>query len=263
VLEKARREIGQFYPADEDGSVPVAYLWARTVTCQNPACGATIPLLRQLWLCKKTKRKIALRLVPDAKTKRCRFEVIEGKQINFDPEKGTMKRGKAACPFCTVTVDGKMLRTESKAKRMGQQMMAVVMTREGQSGKLYRAATELDYQTFNRTAAIYPISNDYLSERLSKQQPRILWVQLYGLDTWRSLYNERQLRFIWCVHQVIQGLLLQEQFKQLNLEYQRAVVAYLGIVLDRVADRNASLCRWQSNADKIGNVFSRQGLAMA
>ncbi|NHW22820.1 MAG: DUF1156 domain-containing protein, partial [Archaeoglobales archaeon] len=45
VLEKARKEIGRFYPSEPDGSIPVGYIWARTVKCQNPACGAEIPLV--------------------------------------------------------------------------------------------------------------------------------------------------------------------------------------------------------------------------
>jgi putative DNA methylase len=39
---------------------PVAYLWTRTVTCKNTACGATMPLARQTWLAKKKGRYIAL-----------------------------------------------------------------------------------------------------------------------------------------------------------------------------------------------------------
>ena len=65
VLEQARKEVKQFYPADADSAEPIAYLWARTVTCPNPGCRATIPLIRQLWLCKKATRKVAIRLVPD------------------------------------------------------------------------------------------------------------------------------------------------------------------------------------------------------
>jgi adenine-specific DNA methylase len=263
VLEEAQREIGQFYPADGDGGVPLAYLWARTVTCPNPACGATIPLVRQLWLCKKAKRRVALRLVPDGTTKACRFEVVEGKHIDFDPDKGTMKQGKAACPFCNVIVDGKALRTESRAKRMGQQLMAVVTSKAGRSGKVYRAMAEADRQAYDRAViACSLIPNDYLAEKLSKQQPRLLGVQLYGLDTWRSLYNQRQLLFVWSIHEIIKRLSAFEPFQQLDMEYKKAVVAFLGTVLDRVADRNASLCTWQSNAEKIGHVFGRQGLAM-
>jgi adenine-specific DNA methylase len=263
ILAQVRDEIGQFYPADADGGIPVAYLWARTVTCPNPACGATIPLVRQLWLCKKARRKVALRLVPDAKAKRCRFEVVEGKQIDFDPEHGTMKQGKAACPFCSVIVDGKTMRTESKAKRMGQQMIAVVATLGGRSEKSYRVVSEIDRRAFeeaSKTSSSIP--SDYLTEKLSKQQPRLLWVQLYGLDNWRSLYNERQLLFLWCVHGIIKLLSSHEGFMQLEAEYQQAVVAFLGIVLDRIADRNVSLCTWVPPRELIGHVFGRQGLAM-
>lgn len=43
VLEEARKELERFYPKDEDGSIPVGYIWARTLPCQNPACGTEIP----------------------------------------------------------------------------------------------------------------------------------------------------------------------------------------------------------------------------
>jgi adenine-specific DNA methylase len=38
VLKEAKNEIGKFYPSDEDGSIVVGYIWARTIPCQNPAC---------------------------------------------------------------------------------------------------------------------------------------------------------------------------------------------------------------------------------
>ena len=36
MLERARKELAEFYPPDPDGSVPVAYLWSRTIPC--PSC---------------------------------------------------------------------------------------------------------------------------------------------------------------------------------------------------------------------------------
>jgi Adenine-specific DNA methylase containing a Zn-ribbon len=56
VLEEAKKEIGKFYPQENDGSIPVGYIWARTIPCQNPACGAEIVLMRQFWLARKDKR---------------------------------------------------------------------------------------------------------------------------------------------------------------------------------------------------------------
>ncbi|MGH9907913.1 MAG: DUF1156 domain-containing protein, partial [Pyrinomonadaceae bacterium] len=57
----AEKELAEIYPDDPDGAKPIAYLWARTVFCETPNCGAQIPLMRSLWLCKKANRKRALR----------------------------------------------------------------------------------------------------------------------------------------------------------------------------------------------------------
>ena len=61
VLEEAKQEIGRFYPEEEDGSILVGYIWARTIPCQNPACRAEIPLMRQYWLAKRATCSIPAR----------------------------------------------------------------------------------------------------------------------------------------------------------------------------------------------------------
>jgi adenine-specific DNA methylase len=242
VLVTARQEIGQFYQPDADGSVPVAYLWARTATCPNPACGATIPLVRQLWLCKKAKRKAAMRLVLNTKAKCCRFEVAEGKHIDFDPDKGTMQKGRAACPFCQMIVDGKALRIESKAKRMGQQMMAVVTTKPKQKGKAYRQATTADDTTYQRATealesakAIYgpqivpdePMTPD----RPSPNSRGLSGVVRYGLDDFGKLFNPRQAI---CLATFVRGI--QRAVERLqsvhDVDYAKAVGALLATVTD-------------------------------
>lgn len=63
VKKAAERELAEFYPRDPDGARPIAYLWARTVRCEAPNCGAEIPLVRSFWLCKKADRRRALRVV--------------------------------------------------------------------------------------------------------------------------------------------------------------------------------------------------------
>ena len=61
IKAQAEAELADLYPKDPDGSTAIAYLWARTVRCEVPNCGAEIPLMRSMWLCRKPKRKWALR----------------------------------------------------------------------------------------------------------------------------------------------------------------------------------------------------------
>ena len=61
IKQQAEKELADLYPKDPDGATPIAYLWARTVRCESPNCGAEIPLARSFWLCKKANRKRALK----------------------------------------------------------------------------------------------------------------------------------------------------------------------------------------------------------
>src|SRR6516164_6640125 len=79
VKEAAEKVLAQFYPPDPDGSWPIAYLWARTVRCEQPDCGAEIPLMRSFWLCKKASRRRALRYSverPKGKAPFIKFEIF-------------------------------------------------------------------------------------------------------------------------------------------------------------------------------------------
>lgn len=106
IKQEAEKELAEFYPNDPDGATPIAYLWARTVRCESPNCGAEIPLVRSFWLCKKANRKRAMRYsverhagAPPA----IRFEVFEPRSETEVPS-GTVKRAKAACPACQVVL---------------------------------------------------------------------------------------------------------------------------------------------------------------
>ena len=129
VASVAQEQLADLYPSPIAGVSPVAYLWARTVPCPNPSCGATIPLYRQLWLCKKKNRTVALRRTLNKRTMACEFAVVEGK-LDFDPDVGTTQRGQASCPFCQTVASSQYLQNEGKAGRIGQQMMAVVSAKD-------------------------------------------------------------------------------------------------------------------------------------
>lgn len=43
----------------------IAWLWARTVTCPNPACQSTMPLVRSFWLGKKKGKETWVKHIPE------------------------------------------------------------------------------------------------------------------------------------------------------------------------------------------------------
>ncbi|MGH6955846.1 MAG: DUF1156 domain-containing protein, partial [Caulobacteraceae bacterium] len=82
IKKQAENELAELYPKDPDGATPIAYLWARTVRCESPNCGAEIPLVRSFWLSKKATRQRALRhRVQRLKDQppRVEFEIFEPK----------------------------------------------------------------------------------------------------------------------------------------------------------------------------------------
>lgn len=121
IKKEAEKELSGFYPEDPDGSKPIAYLWARTVRCESPNCGAEIPLARSFWLCKKANRKRALRykvVRPDGAPPRIEFEVFEP-QKDSEVLSGTVSRAKASCPCCHTVLSPDRVRAQLSAQRGG------------------------------------------------------------------------------------------------------------------------------------------------
>ncbi len=274
VLESAKEEIGKFYPEDEDGSVPVGYIWARTVPCQNPACGAQIPLMRQLWLAKKSNKKVAL--YPYVEGKEVKFKIVgdgyEKMPEGFDPSKGTVSRAVAVCPVCGSAVDDKTTRKLFQEGKAGERMIAVVLHKGGEQGKRYRIASQKDLEVFRSAERYLEEKRQKLMEEwgidpvpdetMDKRDPTTVAGRGYGFETWGDLFNSRQkLALITFTERVRLAYrkMLEEGYED---EYAKAVSAYLGLGVDRLADYNSSLSRWVIHGEFIGNTYTRQALPM-
>jgi putative DNA methylase len=161
IKEKAEKELAEFYPKDPDGATPIAYLWARTVKCESPNCGAEIPLMRSFWLCKKANRKRALRqkvIRPKNRPPHVEFEIFEPEE-GKDVHGGTVTRAKATCLCCGTVLPPERVRTQlseqhggadvvfdSKGNFIGgANMLAVVTHQAGIQGRNYRLPTKQDY----------------------------------------------------------------------------------------------------------------------
>lgn len=278
VLKEAKKEIGKFYPEEKDGSIPVGYIWARTIPCQNPSCGAEIPLMRQFWLAKKVKKKVVL--FPYVENGNVNFKIVgdgyEAMPDGFDPSKGTVARAVATCPVCGGTVDANTTRRLFQEGKAGQCMVAAVLRKPGQSGKRYRIATQKDMKIFKEAAeylkekreklmlqwGMDPVPDEPTPEGKGRGAERAFSVRNYGLNSWGDLFNARQkLALITFAEKVRQahGEMLKAGYEE---EYAKTVVGYLGLILSRHSSYNATLCWWEPLGERSFNVFGRQALPM-
>ncbi len=258
VLEEARKELAEFYPPDPDGSIPVGYIWAHTIPCQNPACGEEIPLVRAYWLAKKGDSNIAL--YPDTSDGKLIFRVVGGKYgsipHSFDPEKGTVSRAVATCPICGAVVDNHTTRRMFQEFKAGQRMLAVILRNSGSVGKIYRVATESDIATYKKAEdalqtkreslraawGLDPIPDEETPEGKGSGAERAFSLHNYGLYVWGDLFNTRQklelITFTEKVRLASQKIVLNSVEKT----FSRAIVTYLALGVDRLADFGSTLC---------------------
>jgi adenine-specific DNA methylase len=278
VLEEARKEIGRFYPAEPDGSIPIGYIWARTIPCQNPSFGAEIPLMRQYWLVKKDKKKVAL--FPYVENGTVKFRIVgngyEKMPEGFDPENGTLSRAVATCQICGSIIAAKTTRKLFQEEKAGQMMQVVVMHNPKKQGKTYRIATEKDLEIFRRAESsmgkkklelfekwgFEPVPDEKFPKYVKMITEPIGSAQNYNFYSWGDLFNSRQkLTLITFVEKIRQSheKMIAEGAED---EYAKAVVSYLALGLNRLATYLVVLTRWRSDVLSFERAFDRPALPM-
>ena len=279
VLAEAKKELGTFYPEEEDGSIPVGWIWARTIPCQNPLCDAEIPLMRRFWLANKRKKKVAL--YPDVESERVDFKIVgdgyEQMPDNFDPTQGTISRAVAVCPVCGGAVEAKLTRRLFQEGKSGQRLVAVVLHKPGVKGKRYRVATDTDLAVFACVKAYLAEKREKLTlawgmdavpdELIPKKRPSpnargVSGPTRYALNQWGDLFNARQKLSLITFVEKVRAAYQKMVAEGVDAEYAKAVVSYLALILSRHSSYNATLCWWQPSGENVFNVFGRQALPM-
>ncbi|MEW6081861.1 MAG: DUF1156 domain-containing protein [Bacillota bacterium] len=265
ILERARGKIGHLYPPGKDGRPVVAYLWARTAPCANPSCRGEIPLLRSLLVCNKPGKKVALTMETNKAEKAVRFGIAEGTAIKATD--GTMQnRGNTLCPYCEQVTPVSDLRVAGLGDRMGQQMVAVIT--EDKGGKQYRPVEDSDLVAF-RSAADIKVEppRELILAEVSGSDEHVshrgqFTTYMYGMKTWGSLFNPRQLvamqTFVACLHEALERI--REEIE--DEEYRKAVGVYLGLWLSRIAQRGSNVGLWHTTRETLEHPFGRQAIPM-
>ena len=280
IKAQAERELADLYPKDPDGSTPIAYLWARTVRCESPNCGVEIPLMRSMWLCKKPKRKWALRpnvVRDDGVPPRVEFGIFDPK-ADREVADGTVTRARATCLCCRTVLPPERVRAQLTAqiggadtvfddvgnRTGGATMTAVVTLKEGQRGRHYRLPTDADYAAVRLAQErVENILDEWAAEGRQGLCPvpdeptpagggsgagRAFSVQRYGMLQWGDLYTARQKAALL---QLVKGT------QAVSNEQIRALIAF-GV--SKQSDFNSSLSRWANHMEKSVATFGRQAL---
>ena len=273
VKEQAESELAEFYPKDLDGAMPIAYIWARTITCEGPGCGAEVPLIKSCSLMRNSSRSVGLIIAPQRQEKRVDISIVDNIKLR-DIGEGTVRRGAASCPVCGYTTPVSSVRKQLRQRKGGAidpRLVCVVNARPGQQGRSYRLPNSSDLKAAQEASR-------ELSRRLNQHGESLSLIpeeatppntshravgstMIYGMERWRDIFTPRQALALTTLLRVT-----REAGKECAKEHDRgfatAVQTCLALIIDRQANTFTSLSRWTSTRENIEGVFSRQAIPM-
>ena len=276
MKQEAFKRIGHLYPKvkvpEEQGggeATVIAWIWARTVKCPNPACGCEMPMASGYILSKKKGNEAWAEPVFENGT--IRFVVHQGK---CPKNKESDKMGRSAlfrCPVCGEVTTDEYVKKKGKERNIGARLMAIVA--EGKHGRIYLAPT-----VEHEVAAQVPVPDEYPSGEMP-HNPRWFSPPAFGMTDYADLFTNRQMTALT----TFSGLVAEAQKKvekdavntgMVNdyiplseggagaLAYGQAVGGYLAFVAEKMADYHSSICSWHSSKQLIRNTFGRQAIPM-
>lgn len=269
---EAFKRIGHLYPkvkvpAEQGGgeATVIAWIWARTVKCPNPACGCEMPLVKSFDLSKKKNKEYHIGL--NIESNNIEYFVDKGKA----PLDGTVSRNGAICPCCGAAVDFPYIRSMGQEGKISSQMIAVVA--EGEHGRIYISPDDCQ-----KNSAKIEKPLDYPSGILSGKCR--VNVSLYGFDETSDLFTNRQLTALTTF-----GDLVAEAQAKVEKDavaaglpndhiplseggtgakaYGEAVGVYLDIAISRMSSYWSNITTYDNSREKLTSVFARQAIPMA
>lgn len=273
MKQEAFKRIGHLYPKvkvprEQGGgeATVIAWIWARTVKCPNPACGCEMPLASSFVLSKKKGKEAYVE--PDLSGKEISYHVRYGKGGDNCPK---VSQGTFKCIRCNEVLPKDYSKEESKAGRMGHRMIAIVA--EGKNGRVY-----LSPDAEQITVANCPLPDEYPTGKLAPKFTGGSCVP-YGLDEFHKLFTNRQLTALTTFSELVSEAQAKAEADavaagmkndHLPLQnggdgakaYGEAVGVYLAFIVSKIADRGSSICSWDSSREGLRNTFGRQAIPM-
>ena len=219
VKKAAHKELAEFYPADPDGRSHCVFMGPdgplRIPKVRSRASIAPVVLVVQENIA-KTRVRVTAKAVK-GKIPSVSFEIFEPAN-DRGVRGGTVSRAKATCACCGGVLHpdrvganwpaqsgGADVLFDTRGSRIGgATLLAVVVVRNGESGRHYRIPTDADYQAVwkaqqrlkevvatEREDGLNPIPD----EEISYDEIRRISVPLYGMKSWGDLLRSTEGRF--------------------------------------------------------------------
>jgi adenine-specific DNA methylase len=297
VRQIAERRLKIFYPDGPDGSVPIAYVWARTVRCETSNCGAEIPIYRSPWLSRRGATRA--RYFKEAPDGRCAALLIEsaprGGPVTFriatgagseeprsgfvklDGTKATGNNADVICPCCKSVLPGNKKNPrvplqlaqqhggadvilDSQGRRVGgAKLLAVALLGDGNEARSFRLPTDADYVAArNACDALEEAAKARSIGGLSRVPDEPLPSPgTLGFRVQR--YGMVRWGDLFNARQKLAMLVLCDAIEEVALD-DPAIREILALALSRFADISNASCRWENTKTQVRNLFTRQAI---
>lgn len=276
MKQEAIKQIGHLYPKvkvpKEQGggeASVIAWIWARTVKCPNPACGCEMPLASSFVLSKKKGKEAWVEPLVEGDT--VRFIVHSGKWPNGMESNKVGRSALFKCPKCGEVTTDAYVKQRGKGHKIRSQLMAIVA--EGKKSRIY-LSPNAEHEIASRVGMV----EDY-PDGVMPANPRWFSPPAFGMTDYCDLFTHRQLTVLATFSALVQdaqkkvkedalGIGMDDDHRSLSSggsgasAYGQAVGVYLAFLIDKLTSLNSNLCPWEPVAQCPRTFFGRQAIPM-
>lgn len=247
IRREAEKRLGEYYPKHK-GKYPIAWLWARTVTCEGPGCGAEIPLISQTTIAKGS-RKTWIEIKGDRRSKEVTIHVQQGKVVPSGLIK-TAGGGHAVCPVCGFTTNKERVKVQGKTGKMEHRLYGVALAVGERQGKEYADCNADDQRACERAAAAWgQIRKKNPSADVTELFPLTYGLHVpphYGIRSWGDLFSPRQKLALWTHGEILRDFRAQLLKNRASESLARDVVTALALAISNSVHYSTNMSTWLS-----------------
>jgi putative DNA methylase len=256
VLDKVRETTKENYPLRQ-GENPVAWIWARTARCVNPACGIRTVLVTTWWLSKKPGDLAWIEhTVADGQV---HLRVVGNQASGSPPEPPKAPRGTTfQCLACGSLVSDSQLIEQGRRGEIGYRLLAVAATVDGR--RVYR-----DPLPGEESTALAVRIPDDLPNVAQSDDTRSFSGPRYGFPNFTDLFMPRQLATLSAFADETARLYATLLMGGTNEARATAIVTLLGLAVGQLALVGSTETRWRLRVAahaKAEGAFSRNDLRL-